>query len=200
VKEAARRGPASALAVAGRRRAQAAKDAAAPLERSTVALAGFGAVTLVADSRALVAVVFSGHGDLPPLRWAGAVPAQPGQGVLAQATAALAAWAAGEPLAARLLAALPCDLAGQSPFTQKVLTATRAIPRGAPWSYGRLAAAIGQPGAARAVGGALGRNPLPIVIPCHRVLAHGGAIGGFTGGLAIKRALLRLEGTAVAGE
>ena len=61
-------------------------------------------------------------------------------------------------------------------------------------SYGEIARRIGQPGASRAVGQALGRNPVPIVIPCHRVVAGGGRLGGYVGGSAIKRKLLALEG------
>lgn len=64
-------------------------------------------------------------------------------------------------------------------------------------SYGDLAAEVGNPGAARAVGGAMGSNPLPIVVPCHRVLAAGGGLGGYGGGLHRKRALLSIEGIAI---
>lgn len=67
------------------------------------------------------------------------------------------------------------------------------IPYGTTLSYGELAARIGRPAAGRAVGGANGRNPLPIVIPCHRVIAGDGSLGGYTGGLDIKRFLLALE-------
>ncbi len=67
------------------------------------------------------------------------------------------------------------------------------IPYGTTLSYGELAARIGRPAAARAVGGANGRNPLPIVIPCHRVIAGDGSLGGYTGGVDIKRFLLALE-------
>jgi methylated-DNA-[protein]-cysteine S-methyltransferase len=63
-------------------------------------------------------------------------------------------------------------------------------------SYGDLARRIGKPGAARAVGGAMRNNPVPILVPCHRVTAHDGSLGGFSAGLNKKRALLRLEGVA----
>ena len=89
---------------------------------------------------------------------------------------------------------LPVDLRTVSPFQRRVLAAARRIPRGRVVSYGELARRIGSPGAARAVGQALGRNPVPIVIPCHRVVAGGGRLGGYVGGAAIKRTLLRLEG------
>jgi methylated-DNA-[protein]-cysteine S-methyltransferase len=81
------------------------------------------------------------------------------------------------------------------PFAKVVLTALQAVPFGAVTSYGGLSAAIGKPKAARAVGNALGSNPIPIVVPCHRVLRGGGKLGGYTGGLDIKRHLLALEGT-----
>ncbi|MDI9612870.1 MAG: methylated-DNA--[protein]-cysteine S-methyltransferase [Acidobacteriota bacterium] len=67
------------------------------------------------------------------------------------------------------------------------------IPYGTTLSYGEVAARIGRPAAARAVGGANGRNPLPIVVPCHRVIAGDGSLGGYTGGIDIKRFLLALE-------
>jgi len=75
-----------------------------------------------------------------------------------------------------------------------VLRATAAIPFGAVATSGVLAAGTGHPRAARAVGTALGRNPMPIVIPCHRVLRAGGALGGYTGGTWRKQRLLELEG------
>ena len=77
---------------------------------------------------------------------------------------------------------------------RSIWRALRAIPYGAVRNYGDIARAIGQGGAARAVGGAIGSNPLPIVIPCHRVIASDGTIGGYSGGLAIKHRLLALEG------
>lgn len=89
---------------------------------------------------------------------------------------------------------LPVDLSGVSPFTRQVLLATRQIPCGTVVSYADIARRIGKPAAARAVGNALGRNPLAIVIPCHRVVASDGGIGGYSGGLDIKRRLLALEG------
>ncbi|MDP6582834.1 MAG: methylated-DNA--[protein]-cysteine S-methyltransferase [Vicinamibacterales bacterium] len=92
---------------------------------------------------------------------------------------------------------LQVDLRQVTPFTARVLRETQRIRFGQVSSYGELAARIGSPGASRAVGGALGRNPIPIIIPCHRVIAQGGRIGGFTGGLPTKRALLGLEGYCV---
>lgn len=79
-------------------------------------------------------------------------------------------------------------------FQIQVWQTLATIPFGATWSYGALARAIGKPDAMRAVGAANGRNPLPIVLPCHRVIGADGSLTGFGGGLPIKEALLRLEG------
>ena len=88
---------------------------------------------------------------------------------------------------------LPVDLSLVAPFTDRVLTRTAAIPPGHVLTYGALAAAIGHARAARAVGNALGSNPIPIVVPCHRVVRSGGALGGYTGGTHRKQHLLDLE-------
>jgi len=88
---------------------------------------------------------------------------------------------------------LPIDFRLVTPFQRKVLSATARIPFGHYVSYGDIARRIGQPEARRAVGGALGKNPVAIVVPCHRVIAADGSIGGYTGGLDIKRALFRIE-------
>ncbi len=79
-------------------------------------------------------------------------------------------------------------------IAREVLAATARVPFGRTTTYGELAGKIGNPKAARAVGNALGSNPIPIVVPCHRVLRTGGALGGYAGGLARKERLLRLEG------
>jgi methylated-DNA-[protein]-cysteine S-methyltransferase len=89
------------------------------------------------------------------------------------------------------------DLTGATHFQARVWEVTRLIPYGESRSYRWLGAQMGRPGAARAVGGALSRNPLPIIIPCHRVVASGGELGGFSGGLDWKRHLLELETGAV---
>ena len=86
------------------------------------------------------------------------------------------------------------DLDRCGPFQREVLRAEHGIPRGSVSTYGRIAARIGHPGASRAVGTALARNPFPLVVPCHRAVREGGALGGFRGGAAMKRRLLEMEG------
>lgn len=78
-------------------------------------------------------------------------------------------------------------------FQQRVWAALRAIPYGATRSYGDIATQVGNPKAGRAVGAANGRNPIPIIIPCHRVIGSNGSLTGFGGGLPVKQALLQLE-------
>jgi methylated-DNA-[protein]-cysteine S-methyltransferase len=91
---------------------------------------------------------------------------------------------------------LPLDLAG-TPFQQRVWRELRRLPPGQTVSYAELARRLGQPRAARAVGQALKRNPLPILIPCHRVLAARGQLGGYSSGLERKLWLLRHEGVDI---
>ncbi len=85
------------------------------------------------------------------------------------------------------------DLEGMTPFQRSVLDAIAKIPAGETMTYGEVAAAAGKPGAARAVGNVMAHNPIPLMLPCHRVVASNG-LGGFTGGLEVKRKLLKLEG------
>ncbi|MGH2594324.1 MAG: methylated-DNA--[protein]-cysteine S-methyltransferase [Anaerolineae bacterium] len=89
---------------------------------------------------------------------------------------------------------VPVDLSHVAPFQRSVLMAARSVPAGQVVSYGEIARRIGRPTASRAVGQALGHNPVPIVIPCHRVVASSGGLGGYTGGLEIKKRLLQMEG------
>jgi AraC family transcriptional regulator of adaptative response/methylated-DNA-[protein]-cysteine methyltransferase len=100
---------------------------------------------------------------------------------------------------------VPVVLEGIGDWDRRVLEGVRSIPRGATASYGEIARRIGSPGAARAVGGAVGRNPVGLLVPCHRVIAGDGTLGGFGGSwfgsreelLALKRTLLAGEGVAV---
>lgn len=148
-----------------------------------------GELTLVASGAGLAAVLWPNDDPrrvrLGPRTWDEAHP------VLCAAERQLAAYFAG-----RLRSFdLPLDPAGTA-FQRQVWQALQAIPYGETRSYGALAAALGRPSAARAVGAANGRNPLSIVVPCHRVVGAGGALTGFAGGLAIKARLLALESAA----
>ena len=87
------------------------------------------------------------------------------------------------------------DISGLRPFTQKVLKELMNIPYGELRSYGWIGKRLGYPGASRAVGQAVGRNPVPIIIPCHRVIRQDGTIGGFSSGIHIKKMLLSMEGS-----
>lgn len=94
---------------------------------------------------------------------------------------------------------LPLDWQLTQGFYRKVLRATARIPYGQTRSYKQMATRAGSPRAVRATGSALGSNPLPIIVPCHRVLRTGGALGGYGGGLETKQALLELEGALGSG-
>ncbi|MGJ9533305.1 methylated-DNA--[protein]-cysteine S-methyltransferase [Actinotignum sp. GS-2025b] len=112
----------------------------------------------------------------------------------ARACAQLSEYFAGE----RTCFTLPTDLVlTRGPFAARVQRALAEIPYGQTRSYGELAALLGNPRAVRAVGSACARNSIPIVLPCHRVLAARGGLGGYAGGLDMKKALLRLESSRV---
>ncbi|MGB3272024.1 MAG: methylated-DNA--[protein]-cysteine S-methyltransferase [Xanthobacteraceae bacterium] len=114
-------------------------------------------------------------------------------GAAADAVAAVCAHLRGE---ASKIDAIVLDMSAIPPFNRQVYEITRAIPRGQTLTYGEIASRLGASGAARAVGRALGQNPIPIIVPCHRVLAANGATGGFsaTGGVVTKFRLLAIEG------
>jgi O-6-methylguanine DNA methyltransferase len=116
--------------------------------------------------------------------------AQASQLVVASAARQLREYLAGK----RRTLDVPVDLRGGSPFQRRVWRAILSIPYGRVRSYKWVASRVGGAGYARAVGHALGANPVPIVIPCHRVVAHDASLGGFTGGIQVKRRLLALEG------
>jgi len=113
--------------------------------------------------------------------------------ILDSATALLEAYFRGEPVDAGDLAV---DAAALTPFSRRVLGTLRQIPWGSQTTYGSLAQRVGCPRGARAIGQAVGANPIPILIPCHRVLPASGRLGGFSGGVDRKRILLNLEGWA----
>lgn len=95
---------------------------------------------------------------------------------------------------------LPVDLSWMTPFQRDVLALTAEIPAGRIRTYGEIAQQLARPGASRAVGNALGSNPVPIVVPCHRVVASSGRLGGYSGGgPEVKRLLLEIEGVQLPG-
>lgn len=153
--------------------------------RSSVPLPGLGLVSATVHKGFLVDLDLGG---MPGQDLSEAVPGSDEARLLDQVFAELSEYAGGK----RRVFTLPWRLEGMTDFGRQVLGACAEIPWGETATYGELAHRIGNPGAVRAVGGALGRNPLPIVIPCHRVLAASG-IGGFSGGLDWKRRLLGVE-------
>lgn len=148
-----------------------------------VRIAGIGRIAVIATAAGLVRVEFLADSS-PRIATAGAGAAAD---MRDRAVAELRAYPDGGELAC------PVVLDGLPPFIRRVLTALRRVPRGRTIGYGELAARAGSPGAARAAGSSCARNPVPLWVPCHRVVASGG-LGGFSGGLDVKRALLRLEG------
>ncbi|MDF3837647.1 methylated-DNA--[protein]-cysteine S-methyltransferase [Cupriavidus basilensis] len=153
-----------------------------------------GEVLLRADGARLSGLFFAGQKYYPAAATADAAVPAAAKPILEQAADELADY-----FAERLQAfTVPMLLAG-SPFQRTVWQALCAIPFGETTSYGELAAGLGlAPTHARAVGGAVGRNPLSVIVPCHRVLGASGDLTGYAGGTDRKRALLRLEGTAAA--
>lgn len=152
-----------------------------------------GPLRLSSDGTHLTGVWFEDHRHAPEDvgEQVGPVDAP---AVLTEAARQLAEYFAGE----RTDFDLPVAATGTA-FQERVWSALRQIPYGQTWSYGQLAQAVGQPGAARAVGLANGRNPVSIVVPCHRVVGSSGAITGYGGGVERKQVLLALE-RRVAGE
>ena len=146
-----------------------------------------GRLTLVADAEALVAVLWPSDDDTR-VRLDHRDVAIDGHCVLSSAKKQL------DEYFDRTRSNFDIPLAPRgTDFQIKVWAALRTIPYGVTWSYGDLADAIGQPSAARAVGAANGRNPLSIVVPCHRVVGKDGSLTGFAGGVDIKARLLDLE-------
>ena len=149
-----------------------------------------GTLLLAATERGLCGIYFEEHRHF---KGAEGWRRDDGHALLAQCAVQLDAYFAGRRCDFDLL----IDPQG-TPFQQGVWQALRAIPYGSTSTYGAHARALGNPGALRAVGAAIGRNPLSIVIPCHRVLGASGALTGFAGGLERKRALLALEAPGLA--
>jgi methylated-DNA-[protein]-cysteine S-methyltransferase len=116
-----------------------------------------------------------------------------------EAIEAISAVLAGEP---RDLTGIELDLSGVPDLHRQVYRGARAIPPGRMRTYGEIAGDLGDPGAARAVGQALGQNPVPVIVPCHRVVAAAGKAGGFSapGGVATKLRLLAIERASPQGQ
>jgi methylated-DNA-[protein]-cysteine S-methyltransferase len=180
--------------------------AGTPFIASVTLASAWGPVVVLASGRGVLAVGLRGSaerlrqqvgerigaGDADPATTPGA----------AERLVAAAAAAVGEALDGRPadLAEVPLDWAGVRPWDRRVLEGARMLARGEVTSYGRLARRIGAPGAARAVGAALGRNPFWILVPCHRIVAGDGSLGGYgdqPDALEIKRDLLALEGVSL---
>ncbi|MBC7378824.1 MAG: methylated-DNA--[protein]-cysteine S-methyltransferase [Burkholderiaceae bacterium] len=148
-----------------------------------------GAMVVAATDKGLAGVWFEGQRHMPDnAAWRVAAD----HPVLVKATRQLAEYFSGQ----RTHFDLPLDLQGGTSFQQSVWQALLAIPSGATTSYGEISSRIGKPAAVRAVGAAVGRNPVSVIVPCHRVLGRDGALTGYAGGLERKTALLTLEKAA----
>lgn len=157
-----------------------------------------GSMILAATQKGLAGLWFEGQKHLPPalennqngdIGW----PEDQAHPVLQQTMVQLGDYFSGR----RSHFELPLDLSGGTAFQQQVWLGLLGIKQGATLSYGQLGQQIGKPAAVRAVGAAVGRNPISIIVPCHRVLGSNGALTGYAGGLHRKTALLQLEGVAV---
>lgn len=154
-----------------------------------------GAIIIAASATGLAGLWFvEGQRYLPPELSAQVAspswPEEAGHSVLKETGQQLADYFAGR----RCQFELPLDLSSGTAFQQAVWRAMLAIAQGGTASYRDISQRIGNPGAVRAVGAAIGRNPISIIVPCHRVIGTSGALTGYAGGLARKSALLRLEG------
>ncbi|MBS0159423.1 MAG: methylated-DNA--[protein]-cysteine S-methyltransferase [Nitrospira sp.] len=148
----------------------------------------WGWVTVTASAKGLTAI------DLSPsihARKPTGAKDDPAGAIVEEATSQLLAYLAGT----RREFSLPIDWSGGTTFQRNVWKAITTIPYGRVRSYQWVAIRVGGKQYARAVGMALGANPVPIVVPCHRIVAHDGSLGGFSCGLPLKRRLLKLEGT-----
>jgi methylated-DNA-[protein]-cysteine S-methyltransferase len=159
----------------------------------TIPSTPIGPVTIVASAAGLLEVIFSLAGDhhsSPDF-----LPAEPAPDWLDRTLHEIEAYLNGT----LSTFSIPIDWSQQSPFQQIVLKAAMQIPYGEIVTYGQLASRIGRPSSARAAGGALGRNPMPLVIPCHRVVSADRRLHGYSapGGLATKAWLLQLEGCRI---
>lgn len=150
-----------------------------------------GTIIIAATSKGLAGLWFDGQRHLPPELMGPTVwPTVIDHPVLKKVSQQLSEYFAGQ----RTEFDVPLDLAYGTAFQQSVWQALLKIPQGGTASYGEVSARIGKPAAVRAVGAAVGRNPVSIIVPCHRVMGANGALTGYAGGLDRKAALLTLEG------
>ncbi|HSH90750.1 MAG TPA: methylated-DNA--[protein]-cysteine S-methyltransferase [Ramlibacter sp.] len=146
-----------------------------------------GPMIVAATARGLAGAWFEGQRHMPDnAGW----PHDPSHPLIRKAIAQLGEYFAGK----RSTFDIALDLEAGTEFQRSVWRALMAIPRGDTTSYGLLSQRIGRPAAVRAVGAAVGRNPVSVVVPCHRVLGADGSLTGYAGGLERKSALLKLEG------
>jgi methylated-DNA-[protein]-cysteine S-methyltransferase len=144
-----------------------------------------GTLQIEATERGLCGIWF-------PFRARDSVPSSGKNEVMTVAKQELSAYFAGDLTAF----SVPLDWQGTR-FQESVWQALLAVPYGETVTYGDIARAIGRPRSSRPVGGAVGKNPLPIIVPCHRIIGSDGSLTGFTGGLDIKIRLLELEGHSI---
>ncbi|WP_432133823.1 MULTISPECIES: methylated-DNA--[protein]-cysteine S-methyltransferase [unclassified Streptomyces] len=163
------------------------KDSPVSSKQHTVIDSPYGPLTLVADDGVLCGLYMTDQRHRPPQETFGVPDDTP----FAAAEEQLRAYFRGE----LKEFTLELRLHG-TPFQRRVWEQLRAIPYGETRSYGELAAALGNPNASRAVGLANGRNPIGIIVPCHRVIGAGGSLTGYGGGLGRKQRLLDFEGAA----
>jgi len=148
-----------------------------------------GPVKIIADDKAITQVFFCGKSDEILKFYFRSVPEETGNAITHEAAKQLKEYFDGK----RTKFDLPLNPYGTR-FQKEVWKGLRRIPYGKVLTYGELAEKLKNPKACRAVGGANGKNPIGIIIPCHRVIASGGKLGGYTGGLEYKEFLLTLEG------
>ncbi|MES2189539.1 MAG: methylated-DNA--[protein]-cysteine S-methyltransferase [Pseudomonadota bacterium] len=151
-----------------------------------------GTIIIAATDSGLAGLWFEGQRHSPAQLTGGlpAWPASPDHPVLKKISVQLKEYFAGK----RTQFDIPLDLSGGTAFQQAVWTVLLGIPQGRTTSYGDVSQRIGKPAAVRAVGAAVGRNPVSIIVPCHRVVGANGSLTGYAGGLDRKTALLKLEG------
>ncbi|MBT8160854.1 MULTISPECIES: methylated-DNA--[protein]-cysteine S-methyltransferase [Arthrobacter] len=162
--------------------------------RHTTIDSPLGRLTLTAQGELLTGIFFEGHWHMPPPEFFGE-PTGADDPVFRQAALELNEYLDGQ----RTAFDVPYKASG-NPFQEKVWSRLESIPYGETVSYGELAKELGDRNLSQAVGSAVGRNPLSIVIPCHRVVGHDGRLTGYAGGLKNKRFLLELEEPAAAKE